>query len=345
MCPSYSGIEPDSGDTDYLSDLSPKDKLWDTHKKESLWVRDLYRGTVCDRYSQRIDNCGGILVFTEKADLVTGDQVYKLKIARFCRVRHCPVCQWRKQMAWRARFFDALPLIRQDYPTARFIFMVLTVKTCPLDELRDTLTWMNKSWELLSKRKVFPAIGWLKTVEVTRSKDDYAHPHFNALMMVPPNYFSRNYLSHERWRELWRDCLKVNYLPQVNVQAIKPAKDPFDQAAADHLMKSLCETIKYSVKPSDLIGDPNDSEHLEFDRDWLLRLTGQLHKTRAVAVGGAFRKYISDREPDSDEELTHPASEEDALFPCQDVWFGWREAVARYYRLANLDFQGLKKDG
>lgn len=341
MCLNCPGLEPDFEDTNYLSDISPKDKLWDLHKQESLWVRNLYRGSVYDRYSERIDNCGGILVFTEKVNPATGEYSYKLKTARFCRVRHCPICQWRKQMAWRARFFDALPLIKKDYPTARFIFIVLTVKTCPLEELRDNLAWMNKSWELLTKRKVFPAVGWLKTVEVTRSKDGYAHPHFNALMMVKSSYFTHGYLSHDKWRELWGSCLKVDYLPQVNVQAIKPVRNSSDVVAAEQLMKALCETIKYSLKPSDLIGNSDSSDKdVGIDQDWLVELTKQLYKTRAVSVGGAFSSYISDKEPESDEELTGSTLDKDGLFDCEDIWFGWREAVARYYKL--LNFQNLK---
>nr|WP_252965219.1 protein rep [Shigella sonnei] len=30
--------------------------------------------------------------------------------------------------------------------------------------------------------------------------------------MVQPSWFKgKNYVKHERWVELWRDCLRVNY--------------------------------------------------------------------------------------------------------------------------------------
>ncbi len=74
---------------------------------------------------------------------------------------------------WRARFFQAVPKIMSDYPVGRWVFLTLTVKNCPIGELKATLGQMNKAWERLSKRKQFPAIGLVKTVEVTRAWDCY----------------------------------------------------------------------------------------------------------------------------------------------------------------------------
>jgi plasmid rolling circle replication initiator protein Rep len=315
-----SGFEPDSEDTFYLRDVSPRDKPWDIHKLHSCQTGQLYQGTIFDAYSQRITTCGGILEFGFVLNSITGEIKLKLKMAHFCRVRHCSVCQWRRQEMWRARFFAAMPRIRKDYPTARFVFLTLTVRNCELTELRSHLTWMNKSWELLTKRKVFPALGWLKSVEVTRSINDTAHPHFHALLMVPASYFGNAYLSQQKWTELWQACLKVDYLPIVNVKAVKANRFATDDQVSDQLMKALCETLKYSVKPEDLVTN----------REWLVELTTQLHKTRAVAVGGVFKSYISDEEP---EDLIHSDLDEDDSSGSESVWFGWREAVARYYKI------------
>ncbi|MBX4303169.1 protein rep, partial [Mycobacterium tuberculosis] len=60
--------------------------------------------------------------------------------------------------------------------------------------------------------------------EVTRGSDGSAHPHFHTLMMVPPSMFTRDYVKHDRWVELWRECLRVNYDPNVDVRAVKPRK-------------------------------------------------------------------------------------------------------------------------
>lgn len=319
MNQSESGFAPDSHDEFYLTDVSPKDKPWDEHRLQADQVKDLYRGTLFDRYAERIDNCSGLLEFSFLVNSETAEIGLKLKTARFCRVRHCPVCQWRRSLVWRARFFQALPKIRKEYPTARFLFLTLTVRNCELSELRSCLVDMNKSWERLTKRKQFPALGWLKSVEVTRSTNGTAHPHFHAILMVPQNYFSRNYISQEKWTELWMESLRADYTPVVNVKAVKPAKGSSENQVVDQLAKALCETLKYSVKSDDLVSD----------REWLLELTTQLHKTRAVAVGGVFKNFLSEEDP---EDLIHIDENSDEPISDNSLWFGWREMLQRYLK-------------
>ena len=73
----------------------------------------------------------------------------------FCRVRHCPVCQWRRSLLWRAVMFQQLPSIQERFPTHRWVFLTLTVKNPPVTELRDTLKHMNDSWQRLIQTKRF----------------------------------------------------------------------------------------------------------------------------------------------------------------------------------------------
>lgn len=338
------GLQPLLADTLYLSDVSPKDKPWDKHRSAADRVMKIYRDTLFDRYAQRIAGCSGVLQFEFFTNKDTGETRLRLTACKFCRCRHCPICQWRRQLRWRARFFDALPRILKDHPKARFIFLTLTVKNCHVSDLRKTLAWMNKSWVLMTKRKQFPGLGWLKSVEVTREYEcttpstclrkksgkgsktscpnctptSYAHPHFHAILMVNEGYFKRGYLSKEKWIALWRDCLGVEYDPSIAVRVIKSSateKVELDQ----ELMKGFCEVLKYSLKPEDLVSS----------NDWLLEITTQLHKTRAVAVGGIFRQYISEREPeDLIGEDENP--EDTSGLP---IWFGWREALARYSKI------------
>lgn len=312
------GFEPHSADTIYLSDVSSKDKTWDRLRAASDKVKNLYRGTIFDCYADRIAACSGILSFKVFHDPGTGVIRFILSGSNFCRCRHCPVCQSRRSMTWRARFFVALPKILRDYPKARFLFLTLTVRNCPVEELRSTLSHMNKSWVLLTKRGQFPALGWLKSVEVTRGTNGDAHPHLHAILMVNPSYFGSGYLSKQKWIALWRSALHVNYDPSVAIRVVKSTSESPD--SFDHeLKKGFCEVLKYSLKVDDLT----------FNQDWLLRITEQLHKTRAVSVGGVFRSYISEKEPDDliTEELQ--LEEKDDYSLC----FGWREKVQRYQLL------------
>ena len=127
---------------------------------------------------------------------------------------------------WQARFYQSLPKIVADYPDSRWMFLTLTVRNCDIADLGDTLTAMNAAFQRMKDRKEFkPVQGWIRTTEVTRGRDGSAHPHFHTLMMVPPSMLSGDaYVKHYRWVELWRDCLRVDYDPNVDVRSVKPRK-------------------------------------------------------------------------------------------------------------------------
>jgi hypothetical protein len=176
---------------------------------------------------------------------------------------------------------------------------------------------MNQSWGRLVKRKQFTALGWVRSVEVTRSLIGEAHPHFHALLMVPDSYFKKAYLSQKEWTSLWQSSLKAEYTPIVNVKVVKPKQGIDDPDKG--LFAAFCETLKYSVKPSDLIQD----------FAWLVELTKQLHKTRTVATGGVFKTYLADlgEEPDDLIHLEESDSQGDEL---GRFFFAWAYKLQRY---------------
>lgn len=319
----------DSGNHEYLSDQSPQDKPWDINKLLAQKLSHLYKGTVYHKIAERMGSCATQLEFGWVDDPSTDDKArLRLKSAQFCRCRHCTICQWRRSLMWTARFLKAFPAILRDYPNTRFIFLTLTIRNCDIEELRSKLDWMNQSWKRMSHRKQFPAIGFARSTEVTRGKDDSTHPHFHVLLMVDPGYFAgKNYLSQQDWTELWRSCLQIEYTPIVHVKAVKPNRrwlaNNQDVSAERKLASAVVETFKYSVKPEDLIG-----QETERDRQWLLQLTSQLDKTRAVALGGVFRSYLSESEP---EDLVGKADETENV-SASSVFYNWVEIVKRYLK-------------
>ena len=301
-----------------LTDLSPRDKPWDKHRSNSDRVAKHYSGSDFHRYSERMTFCSELLDFTLKP---TDDESYALKLssARFCRVRHCPVCQWRRSLAWKAKAYKVLPQIVEKYPKHRWLFLTLTQRNCKITELRETIQLMNKAFKRLTDLKAFPAIGWLKSVEVTRGKDGSAHPHFHCLLMVPGGYFSgRDYLKQAEWVAMWRKCLRLDYDPVLDVQAIKKGSQP---------MQLVPELLKYCTKESDMI----------VDREWLLELTRQMHKLRAIATGGVLKEYLKALE-DEPEDLIHvDGDEEEKAIASEDethLFFGWKPREKKY-RLIN----------
>jgi plasmid rolling circle replication initiator protein Rep len=317
------------GSGDFLSELSPHDSKWDTHKSSSERVSALYAERGFDSYAERISECGDILEFNLERLPDSAQFKLRLKSTWLCRCRHCPVCQWRRVVVRVKKFREVLPKILTAYPTHRFVFLTLTLETVKASELRERISTLNKAWQRLSQRKSFPAVGWIKTIEVTRRPEGKAHPHIHATLMVKPSYFTTGYIPHEQWRSLWQKSARVDYLPQVRIQAVKPKKDkPYAETVEDAIVAGLLETVKYQIKPEDWeMG--SKSGYVYTDGEWLEIITQQLHKTRAYAVGGVFREFLSDEEP---EDLIGEGDDEDADI-LDKLFYGWRYDLKRYTQL------------
>lgn len=215
---------------------------------------------------------------------------------------------------WKAKAYQVLPKIVEAYPTSRWLFLTLTVQNCPIDELRTTLQWMNQSYQRMVQRKVWPATGWLRSTEVTRSKNGSAHPHFHCLLMVPASYFGLDYMKQADWVDLWKKCLRVDYQPILDVRAVKRGKQP---------MALVPELLKYCTKESDMVAD----------REWFLELTRQMHKMRCVTTGGVLKAYLRELEQDP-EDLIGESDEPDQVDE-GSLYFGWRR-LQQKYRLVDL---------
>ena len=288
-----------ASEPDYLSECSPKDRPWDRHRSEADRVALTYRKAPgFHRLGERVEHCSEVLQFAwspEKEN--TGVLALKLRHAYFCRVRHCPVCQWRRSLMWIARFIEGAQRLLAEHPKARFLFLTLTRKNVPIGDLRGELRAMSKGWERLAKRKEFAGVlGWLRAVEVTRGKDGTAHPHYHALLIVSSDYFRsrERYIAHDRWTALWRDSLRLDYDPIVFVTAVKSIRAARSSGLPSKaLLSAARETLKYAVKPADMSADVA----------WFMELTRQLHKCRFIASGGILRSVLRERAETNDDLL------------------------------------------
>ena len=314
---------------EYLSDVSQRHKPWDIHRAEADDVQEAYAGGTSrhQRYAERVGYCSQIIGFARDPP---GAGLRKLKLtnAWFCRVRHCPVCQWRRSLMWQAKVYRALPALLKDFPHARFLFMTLTVKNCEVKDLRATLIHMAQSWKRLIELRQWPARGWVRAVEITRSeKYRTAHPHYHCLLVVPPVYFQGEYLKQAEWAELWRQCLRVDYKPVVDIRTVKLDLIQTSRRVntpPTQLWGAVAEILKYAVKPSDMIRD----------HEWFRELVDQVHKIRGVAVGGILKRYIKEREKEN--LLREPGDE--ALMPvAEQLFFGWKQEVRKYRKIAPLN--------
>ena len=292
-------IPPEDDEEVALSDVSDKDSLWDTQRYKTELVGDIYSyNAEFERYAERMSDCSTFLAYG------FNDDSLKLKNANFCRVRHCPVCQWRRSLLWKSNMYVAYEEIKEQYPTHRWLFLTLTVKNCDITDLRETLQYMNESWRRLIKREPFLKVvdGWIRTTEVTKGKDGSAHPHFHIMLLVKPSYFAKNYIKQSKWSELWQSVLRVDYMPIVDVRTVKAkTRKGQEVVSADDAIKSaIMETLKYSVKPSDMIGNSTVQ-----DNAWFYELTRQCFKLRFVASGGALKDALKRDEDITDDDLVN----------------------------------------
>ncbi|MGU9527155.1 protein rep, partial [Clostridium perfringens] len=100
------------------------------------------------------------------------------------------------------------------------------------------------------------------------------------ILMVNKSYFKKpdKYLTQKDWTNLWKDCLKVNYTPIVNVKAFKTS-------GKEQTRKSICEVAKYTVKDNDYL-----FENIEMTDNTVAILNNVLKGRRLIAFGKEFRK-------------------------------------------------------
>ena len=297
----------------YLADLSDRDKSWDRHRRNSDQVANYYWALhEFQNYAERVDNCAQLLDFRLVVDEIEHGYKLKLDSTQFCRVRNCSVCQWRRSLMWKARAYQILPIILESYPKCRWLFLTLTVRNCLITDLRETLQWMNKSWQRLVQRKKFPAIGWIRSTEVTRGKNSSAHPHFHCLLLVKPSYFSGQvYLKQKGWVETWRSCLRADYDPLVDIRAVRCDSSPNELVP---------EILKYCVKEADLVANG----------EWFLELTRQMHRMRTIATGGVLKDYLKQLEEEPEDLIGKNNMETKDEIDEGHLYFEWKYQEKRY---------------
>jgi len=292
-----------------LSDLSPVDKPWDKHRNVADKVESYYNNSEFQSYSNRVQQCSQLIGFGLTKE-ENNPVKLKLKTAKFCRVRHCPVCQWRRSLMWKAKAYKILPRVVENYPSHRFLFLTLTVKNIDITILKQTLKEMNSGFQRLSQLKSFPAIGWLRSTEVTRGSDGNAHPHFHCLLLVPSSYFGNKYLKQSDWVSMWRKSMRLDYDPVIDIRAVKNRSTP---------MELIPELLKYCTKESDMVAD----------RLWFLELTRQMFRVRSIATGGVLKQYLKELEEDSEDLIGDSDTDSDTEKDLE-LFFGWRRNEKRY---------------
>lgn len=270
-----------------------KKRKWDKHKQDALKLADLYAqalkiypNLLTAKRLEDLTLCAEQLEY-----LVDADGNKKLYRTYFCRNRLCPMCQWRRSLKLFGQVSQITNYVSAKNAGVRYLFITLTQKNCVGSELGTEFDKINIAFKKLvdkTKRVATAAkfkqsmLGYIKSTEVTyNSKTNTYHPHLHIIFAVKEDYFnfkSSNYISKNNWRIIWADLLGVDYLPQVNVQAIK----------SDRQEKAVAELAKYPAKITNILDLPQQ-QAVQVVAD----LTIFCYKRRFVAFGGVLKKAKS----------------------------------------------------
>lgn len=241
----------------------------------------------------RVAQCGTYLEFKRLSD-----NSMKLHSANFCKVRLCPMCAWRRSLKIFAQVSQVMNVVAED-ERKKFIFITLTCRNVEGDELSIQITNLFESYQRLIKRKAFKEIshGWFRALEITHNiETNQYHPHFHVILAVDKKYFTdeKKYLSHDKWVDLWKKSMRVDYNPIVDVRRVKQE---------GKIGKAIAEVAKYTVKESDFIikNEKNEIDKQATD-ETVKTLDKALKNRRLVGFGDEFRQIQKQLQLDNMED-------------------------------------------
>lgn len=330
---------------------SGRPRPW-AEKKVANTLLALVYDDIDPRKAERLRGCASWLTFRVQEG---GEK--RLDKANFCRVRLCPVCQWRRSLKTYAQVRAVVDYLARDYDYT-YLFLTLTVRSCAPEELNETLDNMMAAWDRLARYKDFRGAvkGWFRSLEIVHDVNeiitremwygdpahhvkgraryykvrglsigdlnpnyDMMHPHFHVLLAVNKSYVKgRSYLRQDQWVELWQRACRVDYAPVVDIRRLK----------GDSL-EVVAEACKYTVKEGDYI----------VPDDWQLTvrtveiLDRALDRRRFLAWGGVLRdahKALHLDDTDDGDLLHVDGTQEDGAEDAQRVTYAWSSGYRQY---------------
>lgn len=279
--------------------------------------------------SERMLECGSLLRFAVSK---TGEK--RLIGAQFCRDRLCPACQKRRSLVVFHQVKNVCLSLQSEYKTTTYLMLTLTVPNVRSSELKSEITKMNKAWSSLIRKVEFKNAvwGWFKALEVTyNSVSDTYHPHFHILLAVPSSYFKgKNYITQNRWLELWQISMKNHSITQIDVRRVKP--NPKREGSTS-IESAAAEVGKYATKPSDYIEKLSDDEY-KANKTVVRDLAVNLKGRRLTAFGGRMKEHymklqLEDVESDS-VDLVNVAGESDLIDAVMVQIYRWNVGFKQY---------------
>lgn len=231
---------------------------------------------------------------------------------------------------------DVCLSLQNEYKSTEYLLLTLTIPNMPIEELKGSMSTMNKAWAKMVKRAEFKKAvwGWFKALEVTcssKSKNSSSyHPHFHILLAVPGNYFKgKNYIKQKRWLELWQESMKMPEITQVDVRKVKSNPKREGSTAIE---SAAAEVGKYATKPSNYLMKVKD-DFVGFGPvidDLAIALKG----ARLTAFGGRMKEHymklgLEDVESDN-VDMVHVSGDNSLVEAVMVQVYSWNVGLKRY---------------
>ena len=245
--------------------LNEKIQFWDVIKRKSLDLSQRLSGRH-DDYAQRLERCCELLKFK-----VCPNGYLFLKDAQFCRVRGCPICEWRRSRKIASQVGKATKEIAGLYPNHKYMSISLPVPPCKVSSLPVALSNLRSGYRRLSELKVWIPDGWLTFLNIS-FLNDMVLLKLNCLCFVPSRYFAQQYISKRKWSELWSQSLRIDTLLKIETHGL--GKLPINYAA--HYAKKLSCGLDLSLCSDEILVD----------------VINGLHQQKMFTASGLFKDYL-----------------------------------------------------
>lgn len=282
-------------DVGKLIHLDRERYAWRRERMKSNGLVRYYQMAGYEKYAERAENCATWLTFR-----VQGDK-RELQSANFCKLRLCPMCIARGALV-RGKLLSRVMDAVQIEHKCQYVFVTLTVQNVTGDKLGDSISQLCQGWRrLMNQKPILRAVkGWFRAIEITRNSKPRSkwygtyHPHIHAIFAVDDEYFkpkSPLYLSHDDVMARWRQAMRLDYDPTVNIKATygkeKKGRKKGNLGDNEASRGAVLEAAKYATKDSDYISDKlSDAEATQIVIDY----TKALHHRRLTAFGGWFKE-------------------------------------------------------
>jgi len=173
-----------------------------------------------------------------------------------CRDLVCPTAARAKARRHLHTMTAAIENYLDQNPGMQGVMVTLTLKNCTSAKLPATVNKVIRAaGELMQRRAIKRAwLAWVRSLELTRNPDtDEWHVHAHLCVFVErEKYFRRGsplFITVQMLRAMWRKQLKADYDPVVDIRPMRGVTSPL----GDEGRKSLCEILKYVLKPGTLV--------------------------------------------------------------------------------------------